>query len=376
MSHWHSAGGVRRLGLGIMLWCAAALAWTQERQVLVLPPAAGATPMSAAIEAQAVYMAAYGSMVESLAYARKINAEAVAIEIQNSIAYVDAYFKRREMNTAWRKKLGLMPDHLMAVKHLEEVVSRRMREQYQDLLKSDVTDGLNWLLRELSGPTQACRYLPPEQRLSHSTYDTKLNPKDLELINLTDGGPQGSQMVFRLGTPRPLETRWPLGLRAPEFANARAEFEAARDDALAQAQADKGPVSPDASARLMQSVNSLLVSLESAYPSARRADPSEFLTYYASKQYLRALASGVHRVLTTSDRSMFSGGYRFAGETVMDLIEHMYEHGLLFAKPQPGGEGVYRKVFEGLRVMYLAVGSADGVSGERKAAPAAAAPTK
>ena len=49
-------------------------------------------------------MAAYGDMVESVAMARRINAQAVALEIQNSVAYVDAYFKRREINRDRRAK--------------------------------------------------------------------------------------------------------------------------------------------------------------------------------------------------------------------------------------------------------------------------------
>ena len=38
-----------------------------------------------------------------MAVARKINAEATALEIQDSIDAVDAYFKRRELNKAYRK---------------------------------------------------------------------------------------------------------------------------------------------------------------------------------------------------------------------------------------------------------------------------------
>ena len=76
----------------------------QAPQHVVLPPAFGGTPLSHQIHAEAAYVAAYGDMVKSVAMRRKINAQAVALEIQNLVAYVDAYFKRREINREARAK--------------------------------------------------------------------------------------------------------------------------------------------------------------------------------------------------------------------------------------------------------------------------------
>ena len=92
--------------------------------------------------------------------ARKINAEAVALEIQNSVDYVDAYFKRREINREARAKEN--PNYLEREKHRQAVLERRVEEQYQDLLRGNVTDPLNWLLRELSSPVVAYQYLPED----------------------------------------------------------------------------------------------------------------------------------------------------------------------------------------------------------------------
>lgn len=129
--------------------------WGAPNQHIFLPPAAGATPLSVQIQSEAYYVAAYGDMLESAATARKINADAVAQEIQNSVAYVDAYFKRRELNREWRAKED--PNYLEREKHRQEVLKRRVEEQYQDILKGDVTGPLNWLLRELTASGRSTR---------------------------------------------------------------------------------------------------------------------------------------------------------------------------------------------------------------------------
>ncbi len=70
---------------------------------VILPPAVDGTPLSFQVHEQAAYFSAYGNTVESMAAARKLNAEAAALEIQRSIDAVDAYFKRQELNKAHRK---------------------------------------------------------------------------------------------------------------------------------------------------------------------------------------------------------------------------------------------------------------------------------
>ena len=93
-----------------------------------LPPAAEPR-FRTRFQAQASYVAAYGNMVESVAVARKINAEAVALEIQNSVDYVDAYFKRREMNRRSGPKRIQLPG--TRKKRQLAVFERRIEEQYQ-----------------------------------------------------------------------------------------------------------------------------------------------------------------------------------------------------------------------------------------------------
>lgn len=325
------------------------LVLAQERTVIF----SGSTPYSAQINAEASYLSAYGGMVKSAAEARKVNAEAVALEIQNSIDYVDAYFKRRELNRQWRAKED--PNYLEREKRRQAVLKRRVEEQYQDVLRGDVTKTLNWLLRELSGPVLAYEYLPDGHTLSHSSLDQKLVARDLAQIMLTDGGKATSRLVFRAADGAPLQTRWPLALRGPEFAEARAAFEQTRDTVLPELK-QTGQTSYENQTKLLQQVNGLFVALETTYPKERRREPDEFLAYATGKRFLQATLAASHRAITTNDTYAFSGDLRFQGDSVIRLVQHMYQTGLEFAPAEPGGEGLYKTLFQTLRTLYMNIG--------------------
>ncbi len=110
----------------------------------------GGTPLSYQIESEADYVIAQGDFQKSVATARKINAEAVAQEITNSVDYVDAYFKRQELNKEWRHKLNPSDyeTYLELEKHRQEVMKQKIEIYFHDTLKGDVTSELNHLLQE------------------------------------------------------------------------------------------------------------------------------------------------------------------------------------------------------------------------------------
>jgi hypothetical protein len=326
---------------------------TPAPQPVRLPPAFGGTPLSYQIQAEASYVASCGDLVKSAAWARKVNAEAVALEIQNSISYVDAYFKRRELNRTWRAKEN--PNYLESEKRRQEVLKRRVETQYQDLLRGDVTSPLNWLLRELSDPVVAYHYLPAGQTLVHASLDRAITPRDLEQIRLTDGGSKASRLVFAAADGKPLERHWPIGLRGPECALARENYQRAMDEVVAEIK-QKGPASYESQTKAMQSVNALFVALDDAYPKERRKDPAEFLTYATAKRYLQSLLATTHRVLNAHDARLLDGGLSFQGDSLVGLLQHMYQAGLEFAPPEPGGEGVYKTLFQNLRALYMIIG--------------------
>jgi hypothetical protein len=342
----------RRVNLPCLVSCLLIAAAAQSQTVYI--PQRGGTPLSYQIEAEASYMAAYGNMTQSVATARKINAEAVALEIQNSVDYVKAYFERREINRQEVAKLD--PNYLERETRRQAVLKRRVETQYQDILRGDVTRPLNWLLRELSSPVVAYQYLPGSQTLLHSQLDPKLSPRDLEQLRLTDGGGKTSHLVFAAADGKVLHANWPLALRSEQFAGPRTDFEKARDDVLKEVQ-DTGKTTPESQAKLMQTLNAMFVALEDAYPKEVRKDPEQYLTYSTAKRFLQAALATSHRALSTNDPFVLGGGLRFQGDSVVGLVQHMYQNGLEFAPPEPGGEGVYKSLFQSLRTLYTNIGS-------------------
>lgn len=339
-----------------VVWAITPWAWcqdgTQPPSHVRLPWTFGGTPLSYQINAQAAYMVAAGDMIESVAVARKIHAEAFAKEIENSKEYVRAFFERRAINQEeWRRE---HPDAMETEKRRQETKKRLVLEQYQRVLQGDVTATLNWLLRELANPMVAYRYLRERDGLANSKLDEPLSLDDLKLIRLTDGG-RGSQLVASAASGQVLETHWPLALRDARFDVLRQQFEDSRKQMLAEA-GGGGEVSNATSTKILQDVNALLVALEEAYPQERRADPAEYRVYYAAERFLKTLVANVHRAITTKDKTVFSGKLRYDGKSMVELIQHMYESGLEFAPPEPGGEGVYNKLFQSMRTLYANIG--------------------
>ena len=349
------------LSIGVVAgccWGAGPPVWAQQH--IILPPAVAGTPLSLLIQSQANYLAAYGDTVEQMAIARKVNAEAVGLEIQNSIEAVDAYFKRQELNKAYRK-YELDPQE--AEKRRQQRLKRNVEELYQQVLEGkSPTPALNWLLQELTAPTLAYQYLPGNQTLANSKLDQKLSADDLRLIRLTDGGGKIKTLVFAADDGGMLKTHWPFALQAPEFQKPRQQFEEIRDEVISEAR-NKDGISYEKAKNLQNSVIGLMVALEAAYPKNVRADPNAFVEYDTSKRFLQSLWGSVHRAITTTDMSVFSGRLRFQGDSVVALLQHMYGAGLQFAPPEPGGEGVYGKIFQAMRNLYINIGSEKAETG-------------
>ena len=325
------------------------------------------TALGDQIRAEAKYIRAAGLYLESAATARKIGAEAAALEIENSVKAVQAYWERRRI---WEEEYHRRnPTPFEREKKIQDIWQKRMREQYQAILRSDVTDQLNWLLREVSVAALAAQYSLRSRESSEASsafqIDMELTKSDVNQIWLTDGG-RGGKFVFRLADPKPMETRWPVGLRAPEFKETREAFEAARQTVLQDVDRAQGPVGFEQGNQLIQTVNDLLVALDATYPAQRRAVPATFLEYSDSKRFLQSLLMGVARTTKTNDLSLFKSENAFRGKTVLDLIQYMYQNGLLFAKSPEGGEGTYSRLFQAMRNMYVLMGDkSDGTTTEQ-----------
>ena len=242
----------------------------------------------------------------------------------------------------------------------QEVFRKRIAEQYQDIAQGDVTKELNWLLRELASLSLAYQYLPGGQELAGVEGDQGITPEDVFHIRFTDGvSGGGSQLTFRADEAQLLETRWPQALCAPEFDESRRRFEQARDAVLAEARAKKD-IAYETGEALRQAVDGLAATLVTAYPESRRFESGEMYERYRSaKRYIQSLAANSARIIETNDPGVFDGSRKFAGTSIVELVSHMYGKSLEFATPERGDEAVYRKLFLGMRALYMHL-SADG----------------
>jgi hypothetical protein len=316
----------------------------------------GETPLSAQINAEARYVAACGYMYRSVAEARKINAEAVALEIQNSVDYVKAYYERRHLyEEEWRRK---HPDVWTLENQRQTRLKERVAKQYQAVCRDgdgNVTTMLNWLLQELANSVVSYQYVMGGKTVLQPESDMKLSDRDIQRLRLTDGGHKNSRLVFAAGDGNVLLPKWPLALRRPECDAARNEFDQARDAAVKEIRT-AGKISYESQTRLMKAVNGLYVALDAAFSREQLLDTKEYSVYAAGKRYVQTLVAAAHRAITINDASVFNGQLRFQGNSLFALVQHMHQNGLEFAPPEPGAEGLYRTVFENLRTMYIDIG--------------------
>jgi hypothetical protein len=284
-----------------------------------------------------------------MAIARKINAEAFAKEIENSIAYVDAYFRRQEINREERAKKN--PNYLEQEKRRQEVLERRFKEQFQDVLEGgDLASKLNWLLVELSGPAESLGYLASDAAVNASDESHALSEADVALIRFGDG-----HVTFSAVDPEILETRWPFALRAERFRVPREDFVSAREAILKEIQSE-GEAGHESANRLIGALDGLMVGLDKAYPPEERVKLAVFPEYHSAKRYLGSLAREVNQTIRNGDPSLFDETLRFEGKTIVELIWHMDRRGLVFAPPSAAGERVYRSLLSSMRDLYLAHG--------------------
>lgn len=320
----------------------------EAREHALLPPAFGGTPASYQLHALGAYLVAQGDLAESMAIARKINAEAVALEMENWVNYVDAYFERREKWREWRRKEN--PNYLERQRRREDVIKRQIEDNFHNLVKGDLTKHLNWLLTKLSGP-MTYRYFSGDEAFVDWVEVQKVHPDDMALVRFSAGG-----LEFPATEPKVLASFWPPGLRGPEFEAERTRFEEARENLLGQIRSE-GQASHETEDELTQALNALFVALDEAYTPEDRKEASVSLTYHEARHHLRSLLLQKNRVVRTSDQSVLDGRLCFQGETLLDLIQHMYETGLVFAPPEPGGERVYQGLMNSMREVYMTLGS-------------------
>jgi len=328
--------------------------WAQPaRGHVFLPPTRGATVMSTYIDSHARMLVALGDHHESIAIARRHHAAAAEHEMRNAVQWVETYFKRKELNRAYRLKQN--PPYLDQVEDRAQVQDRKIRNVPDLVLQGNVTEELNWLLNRLATDSLAYQLWFGEDGGSvGEEIDQELSPNDIKHINLTEAvGSSGSGLTFRADTADVLDSQWPLALRRPEFADARGQFENARDDAIRELRA-KGELSYASYQRLQNAVDELTAILNQVYSRENVRTSSDYLRFRKpAENFLKAQAVGVYRAMVSNNLEIFRGDYRFNGDTVIELIQHACRHGLQFAPSEMGDEPTYRKLLIAMRHIYM-----------------------
>ncbi len=306
---------------------------------IMLPPSYGATPLSTVINANAALTVARGSFLESAANARLTNSQAAKQEIENSVEWVRSYFQRKEINRQYTRK----PDYIDTQRKLNKMAKSLIETDYEVELKTDPSDKLNFMLRELIVNAPPDRfYANGTDTLVDSQFDQKLSPTDIHRIRLSDGGRNG--LVFR-ADEEALKTSWPSALRVKSLEVPCFDVTQARNAAVKEL-LEKGTLSHETAQRLRDRLDTLTAAFIAEYPPERlrTMDPMrDYTDYLAGKRALQAFANGVHHMVTTEDPRSFDGSTQFNGDSVADLIAHMHTLGLKFAPANRAAKGPTKK---------------------------------
>ncbi len=286
------------------------------------------------------------------AEARLINAEAYSKEMDNEVKRVSTFFERRRLN-----REGRDAEHTDFLEHQEkyrEQQSRIIRANLDDALGADLSDELNFMLRELMRDGYSLFMSRHPDSLIGSPDNIPLSADDRHQIRVSEGKVAGGgSLVFRVDKAQVLETQWPMTLLEERFDVRRDAFEEARESALGDLKIVK-EVTRDSRTRLMNAVDQLTAEL-TAYLRERRKSlsPRDLLEYVEAVGFLRSLDKSTYRLIKTQGTAAFDESYRFQGKNVGELLQHLVQKGLEFAPAEPGGEVVYRKVYDCMRTFYL-----------------------
>ena len=320
-----------------------------------LPPRRGVTALSAQINAQASMVIAAGNFLVSEAIARRHHAEAAKQEMANSLLWVHTYFERKEINRKYRP----IPVYREQEDRRYHAIEMLVIEQPDLVAKQNVTKYLNWFLDSLA--TKAVMEGWSDQPyLAEFARDYPLSQDDIAHLLFVEGSSStGQRLEYRAHDAEILNTRWPFVLRNPEFDEYRELFDIVRDRAM-QEHEGQDQISWETANKLMQSVDALATAYKNYYggtkgDAGRRRRLSDYQQYLLGKRYIQSLASTVGRVIVLGDADNILDAGPFQGESIIDLIAFMSQRGVLFAPPKPGDEATYRKVFYGMRDVFIEV---------------------
>lgn len=316
------------------------------------------TALSAQVHAQADMVRASGDAVVDFAAARRIRAEAVRAELDNSVARVRAYWDRRTISETERAKRRVDPEVRRRRNNSKTWQKLRL---HPDLSAPKIVSGTahNFLLYRLSAT--ALTYDPsspgPDFNSEVLTHFA-LTPDVLGKLRLQQSTGR-SRFVFRADEGVPLKMNWwPYVLRHDEFQRPRAAFLSARQEVVRDA--SDGVISVGSLEALELASVDLSTEFRKRFDRRRRLQEGQksFREAREAEVFLQSLDLEIARLQRTGDASAFDRSLRFdpaaEGSHLPALLAFMARNGLKFAPPQPGDESAYFQTFQLMRDFYLA----------------------
>ena len=179
--------------------------WTQAQIVrvnqpnayplLFLPEVRAAYARGQLIDAQANWIRAQGDYQVSLSKARQMNATAASMEMDNAIKWVETYFRRKEINREYRRKLN--PTYIQRVQKANRLKHLILADDPTFVFKGDVTDELNWMLERLATTAlMQSLFFQEDAPQGGADLDKPLDVETLKHLNFSKGEKIGVKSLY------------------------------------------------------------------------------------------------------------------------------------------------------------------------------------
>ena len=281
------------------------------------------------------------------------------MQIQNSVAYVRAYYEKKAIYESERAKRYVEPlDH----EKLRNSKTWGWLKDHPEMTVKSIVEGQaqNFLLHRLAGTMLAMQFSADDKGPEADMLKKlELAPAMLHQLRLRQDLPNAEGLVFRADEGTALSNEWwPYSLRGDEFASLRAAFDKARRAAADEAQ--QGAVSNRTLDELMKALADIGAEFHKrADKSVRLKSPQNFQHFLTAQRFLQGLGGEIARMQATGDGTALDGSLKFKADNLIDLLAYMSRHGLEFAPAKPGDEEAYQAVFRMMRDVYVTIADND-----------------
>lgn len=320
--------------------------------------------LASRVFAQAEFLRASGEASVNYATAREIRAQAVRLEIENSVLRIEAYWERKAIGEAERYKRRT---NLLDSKRRQNSKTWDRLKNHPDLNGPAIANGraLNFLLHRLSASILAYEYSHDYSGDGDRVAEQlALPPKMMVGLQLRQHLPNGKSLIFTADDPAPLKVDWwPYTLRGDELESYRDDFAKQRQLVVKEARA--GKISNKSLRAINQSFMNLSDEFHKQNNKAKRHS-SGFRSWEQYKQadsFLKSMWGEIGRLQSVEDISFLDDELQFDtdrdGGNLVSLLKFMSRNGLDFAPSKPGGENSYHFVFAMMRDLYANVADDD-----------------